>query len=158
MYLRDSICLAASPEAVWEVIADPTLMSLWNSKCVSCEAMDGTRGLGSCYHAIFHRNRQDSEITIEIIEFQPEEYICLRHTGKVFQDGCVTEEYRLCPTGSGTKLVQRINLSESRISWIIQLVAWFIHAFGYRTDASPLARISQLVESSRADSEELFHP
>ncbi len=142
MLLRERRVLPVPPRAAWEVVGDPALVSLWNPKCIRCDALDSAPLIGSRYDAVFRLGDRERDCKCEIVELLPESCIRLRYS---FSDGHVVEEtFQLREVARGTELTQTVDFSQSGIPWLLRSLFWLMHKFARSTGKSALDGIAAL--------------
>lgn len=144
MIIRDEIILAQPPRVVWEIIADPTYMNLWNHKCVSCTPVAGVENE---YQAVFRLNRKERDSLCRVVESIPPSRIKMHFSWQDPQQKIergVEEEFQLIPAYSGTKVIHLVDFSNSGIPWIFRALMWLIYKFGRKAGPSSLDGIKEL--------------
>ena len=153
MILLESISIKTSPTQVWEILADPSLMPLWNSKCTNCTPGSHSICKGSRYNAVFQMSGSGREVACEVIECAPEQFLKTRFTGWFTpRAGYVDEVFRLHASNTETRLVHEVDFTQSGIPWLIQVLMKLVSTFGYSVGKSPLKGIKDLAENVGAKS------
>lgn len=148
MLLRERRVLPVTPRAVWQVVGDPALMSLWNPKCIRCDALDSAPQFGSCYNTVFRSGSRERECRCKIIAFSPESRIRLQYS---FLSGEVVKEtFELRKIASGTELTQSVDVAPPNTPWLFQALIWLIHRIGYSAGRSSLDGIAALVSADKS--------
>jgi uncharacterized protein YndB with AHSA1/START domain len=150
MKLRDRTHIDAPPERVWEILADPSLMELWNPKCVRCEANDSRAHVGLRFQATFRLNGPEQPMECEVTDCASPELITFRYTGETLRAGGYVEEtFDLRPAGEGTRIGHAVDLSRSGLPWIVRALAKLLSAVGRQASESSLDCIEELAEEPR---------
>lgn len=148
MTLRDAIVIRSSPGAVWEIVADPALTSLWNPKCVACDHRQGLVAEGSHYRVRFRMKGPEQEARCDVIACVPGALLTTRYSGEGFGNGgFVDETFRLDVTGGGTRLRHAVDLRRSGIPWMVRVAVAVIAVCGYKVGRPLLENIRELAES-----------
>lgn len=149
MTLRDRTCINASPERVWEILADPSLMELWNPKCVRCEANDDRARVGLRFQATFRLRGPEHPMACEVTNCTPPELITFRYVGDALRAGGYVEEtFRLQPAGEGTDISHAVDLSRSGLPWMVRVLAKLLSVIGRQQSKSSLDCIRELAEEA----------
>lgn len=152
MTFRDEITIRSSPSTVWAAVSDPSLMPLWNPKCVTCERQEGSMRRGSRYKATFRMKGPEQETWCKVLDCAPTQLLTTRYSGKAFRNGGYVEEtFRLTPIPSGTRLLHAVDFAHSGLPWLVRLLMQLVSTFGYSVGKSSLERIRDLVEESPAN-------
>jgi uncharacterized protein YndB with AHSA1/START domain len=150
MTFRGEIAIPASPAKVWAIVSDPSLMPLWNPKCVQCERLDAPVRRGSRYQAIFSMAGPGQKTSCEVIECAPAGILKTRYTGKAFRKGGYVEEvFQLKPSSTGTLLTHAVDFTHAGLPWFVRLLMRVIHVLGHGVGRSSLERIGDLEQTRR---------
>jgi uncharacterized protein YndB with AHSA1/START domain len=111
--VEESVVIARSPESVWGFVADPLNDPRWCAKVKSVEPVGDRRW------RVVHKPvpfRPPMELTIEHLELRPPESLSLREE----DDASVFDvEYRLEPSGDGTRFTQVSSFAWKRLPRIL---------------------------------------
>ena len=152
MTFRDEIAIRGAPAKVWAIISDPSLMPLWNAKCVTCERQEGALREGSRYKATFRLKGPEQETWCEVRDCAPAQLLKTRYSGHAFRNGGYVEEtFRLTPSSDGTRLLHAVDFSRSGLPWLVRLLMQLVHTFGYSVGKSSLEGIRDLAEETTAN-------
>ena len=104
---HNEVVVAASPEAVWAVVADLTRVGEWSHECVECAFLDGATGPvpGARFRG---RNRQGLVRwgrVCEVLAGEPHELVWRTVPTTLYPDSTVWR-IRVSPTEGGTRLEQ----------------------------------------------------
>ena len=147
MTFRGEITIRSSPATVWAAVSDPSLMPLWNPKCLKCERQEGSMRMGSRYKATFRMRGPEQETWCEVRDCVPTQLLTTRYSGKAFRNnGYVEETFRLTPIPSGTRLLHAVDFAHSGLPWLVRLLMQLVGTFGYSVGQSSLDGIRGLVE------------
>jgi uncharacterized protein YndB with AHSA1/START domain len=149
MNIDDTTYIEASPATVWEVLKDPSLMPLWNSKIVACDILsDGEPRQGYRFKVHFKWREKEQLSDAEFIEFDTCNTLTIRYEkGMLAPKGYVDESFILEPDEGGTVLTQRVNIRHSGLPWWAKLLMKWISTGGYNVDKSMTEHIKELCES-----------
>jgi len=149
MILRDGIEMNADLARVWEVLADPALMELWNPKCVRCES-DSHVCVGLRYRASFRLSGPERESQCEVIACTPGERLTTRFLMEApGPAGYVDETFRLRPGREGTHVVHEMDFTHSGLPHWLQAFMKVMDLVGRKVGKSSLEGIKALVEEQR---------
>lgn len=149
MILRDRRYMAATPERVWAILADPALMELWNPKCVRCEADRENVHVGLRFKAVFRLSGPEREAQCEIVDCQPDVFLAVRFSGDAFRRaGYVDETFRMTPTADGTRIIHEVDFTHSGLPWLLKVFVKVMDTIGYKAGKSSLDGIKELAEQS----------
>lgn len=146
--MKDSISIAAPPDAVWRVLRDPALMPLWNPKCVSCRIVSaGSMRTGFIFEAHFSWRGREQISEAEIIECEPNLKLTTRYRKGILPANCyVDDSFRLNADGQATMLVHGVDFSHSGLPWLARLIMKWINVFGHSIGKPISAGVKELVE------------
>jgi uncharacterized protein YndB with AHSA1/START domain len=117
--VEESIEIAASPEAVWAVVADPHNDPHW------CPKVKAVEEAGDARWTLSHKPvplRAPTELTVEHLEVEPPSRLTLREEDEA---SIFNVEYRLTPSGVGTRFTQISEFEWSRCRGsVTDLCAW----------------------------------
>lgn len=150
MILRDRIDVRASAAQVWEVLGDPTLMELWNPKCVRCETDRRQVHVGLRYRASFRLSGPERASRCEVMACTPGELLTTRfHTEGPGPAGYVDETFRLLPQGEGTRIVHEVDFTHSGLPRWLQAFMKVVDLMGRKVGKSSLDGIRELAEGQK---------
>lgn len=158
---RDEIAIRGAPAEVWTIISAPSLMPLWNAKCLKCDGPRDAIRRGSRYKATFRMKGPEQEMWCEVVDCAPTQLLKTRYTGKAFRNGgYVDEVFQLTPSSTGTRLTHGVDFTHSGLPWIVRVLMYIIHTFGYSVGKSSLDGIKKLTEETKANtpSQGMPHP
>lgn len=152
MIIRDKIRINAKPETIWEVIGDPSLMTLWNSKCLRCDPPPGDVQVGSQYQAVFAMRGPGREMWCEVLACEPPLLLATRYSERPAPEGRAVEEtFRLSALPDGARLDHQVDLSRWGFPRWAVLLFKFVNFFGRKMNRSSLEGIRELAEALEAD-------
>ena len=147
MILRDRMDVEATAEQVWEVLADPSLMELWNPKCVSCSVPGGPARVGLRYQASFRLSGPEQQTDCEIIDCRPREVLVTRMAvNHPKSPGYVDETFRLLPHGDGTRIEHEVDFAHSGLPRWLMAFMKVMDMVGRKVGKSSLDGIGELLE------------
>jgi len=145
--LRDRMDVAATVEQVWEVLADPALMELWNPKCVSCTVSGGPARVGLRYQASFRLSGPEQKTNCEIIDCRPCEVLVTRMAvNHPTSPGYVDETFRLSPRGAGARIEHEVDFAHSGLPRWLMAFMKVLDVVGRKAGKSSLDGIRELLE------------
>jgi len=152
--MREEIDIAAEPHVIWPFVADPMRMGEWQPKISSVAPITaGEARVGARYRIVFRMSRREQPFNTTIEVFEPPARMVLLHEG--LNDRRVRETFDLLAEAHGhTRLLHRIDLSESGIPWYWKPVIAFITRFGQSQGDGPLEHLKRQVESSMSPAKE----
>ncbi len=150
---HNEVVVAASPEAVWDVVADVTRVGEWSHECTECSFLDGaTRAEpGARFRG---RNRQGIwrwGRVCEVLAAEPPELVW-RTVPTTFYPDSTVWRLRVTPTDGGTRLEQ--SFEAVRVPKILDVIyAAIVPAHRDRAAAltDDLRRLGALAESPARD-------
>ena len=149
MILRERAHLQTRADQIWEILADPALMELWNPKCVRCQAGASRVHVGLRYRATFRLSGPEQEAQCEVLECQPGQKLTIRFTTEAPRRGSqVDETFRLQPSGDGTEVTHDVDFTHSPLPWWLKVLMKVLDVVGTRRGRSSLDGIAELVEQS----------
>jgi uncharacterized protein YndB with AHSA1/START domain len=137
MKVHESLEIAASPEWVWEHIADPQAMADWHAKLVEVRRnSSGPLYVGERFGATYimsrkKQNRRDSEA--EVLRCEPWTALVLRHHMiEKGATGYVDETYLLSPRDEGraTRVEQTVDFANAGLPLWARALMWCITRTG----------------------------
>ena len=153
MRLRSRVTIAAPPERVWPLLADPAQMSRWNPKLISTKrTRSGPVSRLERYSLTYRMSGRETAHDAEVVEYEPPTRLSIRlRTSKRKNPDSVsaTETYVLRKVSGGTSLIQILELP---IPWLLSPIVWLIHRFGTPTDEPYLERLKDLAERETVSS------
>jgi hypothetical protein len=154
MKLHDKIQIPFTPGEIWRFIEDPQQMKRWNSKLVSVQSISqGKRGKGYFYRAKY-KMRKECEFAAEVVEYVENQKWTVHFSngiGDGFSKDCnIFESYELIPNRNGTLVKQLIDIRNSGIPIIFQLLIWIITTIGSKANEGPLDSLKKLVQNESA--------
>lgn len=146
MRLVESILIAARPSQVWPLLAEPQSYRQWNKKVVKVEAPEGALHIGSRFRIATRLGNKDRKADVEVVDFlEPTKLGLLYHYKSPASAQVVLVTYELIQdTHDRTLLRQAVDLQDSGIPKLWQLVLWLLHRFGVSVEAGPLQRLAGL--------------
>jgi len=149
MILRDRIEVNADPARIWEVLADPALMELWNPKCVRCESGSHVY-VGLRYRASFRLRGPERESRCEVIACTPGVLLTTRFLMEApGPAGYVDETFRLRPWREATCVIQEVDFTHSGLPRWLQAFMKVMDLVGRKVGRSSLKGIRELVEEQK---------
>ena len=149
MLIRQSIRIAAAPEIIWNLVADPVLQANWNCAVVAVDRpRSGPVQVGERYAMIYAVNGQDRPCQIEVLaSLRPQRVVfCNQMTWKN-TTRIVEEAYDISPDRAGSRVVQSVDLSRAAIPWFARAIIWLLSRLGYRVGPDPLQKLKRLAEA-----------
>jgi uncharacterized protein YndB with AHSA1/START domain len=139
--------VAAPPDAVWRVVADPVRTSEWSHECTGVEFLDGATesGLDVRFRGANRLGRTTWSRVCTIFAFAPgSEFGYLTSEG---QGDATAWHFKLEPTASGTRLTQAYQIV-AMPAWVSWMVALLMPSHGDRADAlrEDMRRVGALAE------------
>jgi uncharacterized protein YndB with AHSA1/START domain len=111
--VEESVVIARSPQSVWDFVANPLNDPRWCAKVRSVEPAGKRRW------RVAHRPvpfRPPMELTVEQLELRPPESLSLREEDEA---SVFDVEYRLEPSGDGTRFTQVSSFAWKRLPRIL---------------------------------------
>jgi uncharacterized protein YndB with AHSA1/START domain len=144
----DSIEVAAQPEAVWPLLADPQQMANWHAKLVAVRrSASGTVRLGDRFGTTYTLSGSENDAEAEVIRCQPPAALTYRHHVNLKQcTGYVDESFDLQYNGKVTRVKQTLDFSKSGLPLWARGLMWFVSRFGKPVGPSlfePLKRAAE---------------
>lgn len=142
-----SVDVAAPPDAVWQVVADPVRTSEWSHECTGVEFLDGATQSG--LDVRFRGTNRNGRITwsrdCTIFTFDPGSELAYLTSSK--QGDATAWHFKLEPIESGTRLTQAFQTVRMP-SWLSLAVALTLPSHGDRADAlhEDMRRVGALAE------------
>jgi len=142
-----SVEFAASVEAVWQLVADPTRTPEWSHECHGIEFLDGATesGLGTRFAGTNRNGRTSWSRTCTIFAFdEPHEF---GYVTSGPQGDATAWHFRQEPTQAGTKVSQAYQIV-AMPAWVSVMVGVLLPSHDDRADAlrGDLARLGALAE------------
>jgi uncharacterized protein YndB with AHSA1/START domain len=131
----DSIDIAAPPEFIWPLLADPQAMAQWHEKLVSVRRpAEGTVQFGDRFETTYTMSGRQTDATAEVVRCRPPTGLTYRHHVQVKGRAIhVDESFDLQPQGEGTGLDQTLDWSGAGLPLWARALMWFISRFGKPT-------------------------
>lgn len=150
MILRDRLDVRASPAHVWDVLADPALMELWNPKCVRCQVDRQHVSVGLRYRASFRLSGPERQSDCEVLACIPGELLTTRFSTEApGPAGYVDETFRLKPLAEGTRIVHEADFTHSGLPRWLRVFMKVVDLVGRKVGKSSLEGIKELVEEQK---------
>jgi uncharacterized protein YndB with AHSA1/START domain len=146
MRRTESILIAAAPEVVWPLVADPVMHGDWNPKVVSVGRENaGVVTAGERFEIVARLNDRDRTIRAEVTRVEAPTVVTFLHH-RSGEDGASSaeESYTLTPEANGTRLTQTVTIAG--LPWWADLIARFLSRLGTPMGPSPLATLRTLAE------------
>lgn len=153
MKIRTTINIAALPETVWPLLADPEQMAAWHVRLVSVRRTgSGPVRIGERFGTTYTMSGRQGNAEAEVIRCQsPVELTYRHHVRMGRRDGYVDESFALIPEGAGTRLKQTIDFTHSGMPRWAQALMWFISRFGRAVEPCILEPLKKAAERTNAD-------
>lgn len=139
--------VAAPPEAVWQVIADPVRTSEWSHECTGVEFLDGATesGLDVRFRGANRNGRTTWSRVCTIFAFDPGREFGYLTSGA--QGDATAWHFKLEPSASGTRLRQAYQIV-AMPPWMSLMVAVLLPSHRDRADAlrADMRRVGALAE------------
>lgn len=104
--LSASVDIAASPESVWEVVADVTRMSEWSPECRKVVVLGSPKeGVGTTLLGLNRRGWAMWPTTSKVVRYEPATAVAWKT-----RESGATWSYELAPSNGGTTLTGRREL------------------------------------------------
>ena len=104
--LSASVDIAASPESVWEVLADVTRMSEWSPECRKVVVLGSPKeGVGTTLLGLNRRGWAMWPTTSKVVRYEPAKAVAWKT-----RESGATWSYELAPSNGGTTLTGRREL------------------------------------------------
>jgi hypothetical protein len=151
MKIYDSIEIAAPPEVVWPLLADPEQMVGWHARLVSVQRpVTGVVRLGERYVATYLMSGKQGIAETEVIRCQPPVELVLRqHIKMMSRDGHVDEHFTLAAKDRKTLVKQAVDFKHSLIPWWARALMWVLSRFGRAAEPSLLQPLKHAAEAAR---------
>jgi hypothetical protein len=152
MKIRTAIDIAATPETVWPLVADPEQMAAWHERLVSVRReTSGTVRRGERFAATYTMSGRQGNAEVEVIRCQPPVELTYRHHVKMGRrDGYVDESYDLVADEAGTHLKQIVDFAGSGMPRWAQALMWFVSRFGRAVEPGLLEPLKKEAEQTGA--------
>ena len=149
MKLRTSIEIAAPPEAVWPLVADPEQMAAWHVRLVSVRrTASGAVRVGERFGTTYAMGGRQGNGEAEVVRCQPPVELTYRHFVKMgARTGYVDETFELNHGGGGTRLRQTLDFSHSGMPRVAQAFMWFLSRFGRAVEPGILEPLKKAAEA-----------
>jgi uncharacterized protein YndB with AHSA1/START domain len=104
--LSASVDIAASPESVWEVVADVSRMSEWSPECRKVVVLGSPKkGVGATLLGLNRRGWAMWPTTSKVVRYEPAKAVAWKT-----RESGATWSYELAPSNGGTTLTGRREL------------------------------------------------
>jgi uncharacterized protein YndB with AHSA1/START domain len=149
---HDSIDIAAPPETVWPLLADPQQMADWHEKLVAVRrSATGPVRLGDRFGTRYTLSGRENDAEAEVIRCQPPAAITYRHHFSLKQcTGYVDESFDLEYDGEVTRVKQTLDFSKSGLPLWARGLMWFVSRFGKPVGPSLFEPLKQTAEAKRS--------
>jgi uncharacterized protein YndB with AHSA1/START domain len=145
--MQVGVDVAAPPDTVWQVIADPVRTSEWSHECTGAEFLDGATesGLNVRFRGANRHGRTTWSRVCTIFTFVPSGEFGYVTSGD--QGDATAWHFKLEPTASGTRLTQAYQIV-AMPPWMSLMVAVLLPSHGDRADAlrEDMRRVGALAE------------
>lgn len=152
MKQRAHIDIAAAPELIWPLVADPEWMPGWNEKIVSTRALGARQPALAANYEFMFRMSKSKESTVAqatIREFEALQLVEWVYSGTSGRKSwTVIDRFRLESHGNTTRLHRFLDISKAPLPVWIRPVVWFVFKFGRPVGQTNLQRIRELVETA----------
>ena len=154
--LRTTIDITADPDAIWPHIADPVLMSVWNTRIVAVEREEeGELQEGDRLDMMYLMSDEKRRSEVEVVRCdRPREFVLNHWLMEADRPGMVAETYLLEDRGGTTRVTQLVNLGQSGIPILVRGAIWFFSRMGRPVGDGPLQRLKRSVEEIGLDPDE----
>jgi uncharacterized protein YndB with AHSA1/START domain len=151
MTCEESIDIAARPEDVWPLIADPQRLAAWNVKLVSVKrTAAGPVQLGERFEAVYQMSGKQRAVSTEVVRLQPPLALTLRHRlAEEPPELFVDESYDLFTVGKVTRVQQGVDFSHAGLPLWARAIMWFISTFGRPIGEGILEPLKRACETKR---------
>jgi len=154
MLYTDSIVIDASPDKVWKYVGSPDLWGLFHEKARNCRQIGPQGGrIGSVYSMEFQMGEEASPVHAEIVDLRPGTMVALRSTVAAPDqpERSALLRYELEDLGTGTKVIEEVEILAPEISIVARMVLRLASRFGQPAEDRTLARLKRLVEGRGTD-------
>lgn len=149
MVLRERIRVNATAGRVWAILGDPSLMELWNPKCVRCHVEEDRVRLGLRFKAAFRLKGAERETDCEVLDCRPDQVLTIRFSGSAFRGGgYVDETFRLCPVHAGTEIIHEVDFAHSGLPRLLKALMKVLDLVGHKQGKSSLDCLRELTDES----------
>lgn len=144
--VRESTDLAATPEAVWRVLAEPRRRGEWNEKIVRVERRtSGASRLGERYELRYRLAGHEREMEAEVVAHEAPRLLAVREHAPAEPERAVILTWLLEPTADGTRITQEVDLTRAPIPLAMKLVMWLVSRIGKPRGATVVETLAELV-------------
>ena len=150
MKLHATIDIAAPPETVWPLVADPEQMAVWHVRLDSVRrTATGTVRVGERFGTTYTMGGRQGNGQAEVIRCQPPVELTYRHFVKMgARNGYVDEAFELNQVDAGTRLRQTLDFGHSGMPRAAQAFMWFLSRFGRAVEPGILEPLKKAAEGS----------
>jgi len=143
----DTIEIDAPPERVWPHLADLALMQAWHPKLVSAEPLtSGQARVGQSWRTVSRMGNREKRFLSRIEVCEPFSKVVFVHQDDDGRNHFARETFGLTPIGTGTRVTQSLDLSQSGIPLPWRLLIGFIARFGAPAGPSIFAELKRTLE------------
>jgi uncharacterized protein YndB with AHSA1/START domain len=153
MRLHEEVVTRATPERVWELIADPENHGRWNPHVVGTERIScGEPAFGARYRVTYELSGRRSEFDAVVVEFSPPKRWAARLEERTQGDGrnfgrYMTETYTVVPHGNRVHVAHDVEIVLAGVPLWLRALVWFIQKLGRPTEPTIMQRFGELAES-----------
>ncbi|MBK7978314.1 MAG: SRPBCC family protein [Deltaproteobacteria bacterium] len=144
--LREATTLAAPPEAVWRVLAEPARRGEWNDKIVRVERRrSGAPVVGERYRLRYRLSGREREMEAEVVVCEAPRLLAVREHAPGDPERAVVVTWRLDADGAGTRISQEVDVTRAPIPGVVKLLMWIVSRTGKPRGATVVETLAELV-------------
>jgi hypothetical protein len=154
MRFREEVFVDATPDRVWELIADPLAHGQWNPRVVATEVVSsGVPALGSRYRVTYQMSGKRFEYDADVVEFSPLTRWAARFEARNQGDGrdfrrFMTESYSVIPHGPRVQVVHDVDVDFSGVNFCVRALIWLIQRTGHPVERTILQGLAEIAEAT----------
>ena len=154
MHLHEDVVTRATPERVWELIADPANHGRWNPHVVGTEQISGgAPAFGSRYRVTYELSGRRAEFDAVVVEFSPLTRWAARLEERSKGDGrnfgrYMTETYTVTPRGGLLHVAHDVEIALAGVPLWLRALVWMIQKLGRPTTPTIMQRFGELAEGA----------
>jgi carbon monoxide dehydrogenase subunit G len=136
LQLSDSVHINASPAVVWDFLADPQKVKLWNPKLKEVKQVSiGQPSLGYRYEVVYEMKERRRKGNAEITEYDAPHKLTIKLVGEEMPfQAMVFESYSLVQTPDGTQVNQLIQIQNTNapvwVRWLFNFLGRSVRSSG----------------------------
>ena len=143
MHIERSTTIGASPQAVWELLIDPSRAGEWMPDVLSYETDSTEPAVGTISTMRVKESGKEVDYTTEILEYEALQHLTVEVRGGSLGANPMRVRYDVRPSGDGTAMTYRSDWKASGV--MLTLMVPLIRFMAGRNATQAMNRLGQVV-------------